>query len=210
MMALTLASCAPEVPKSLDEGATTVTDPVITNLTYTKNSSTQTESAPFTVARNIYPDMNTGFCAVTPNSAEVTLNGTYDSVGTDHLTFTGPMTQQISHSGDTFSIKFCIAPGSVLLSLKAVDAKGNSSSTLKISVLNFPTLSTLAAGHPQYPSPGFRTLGVSTKTASQNGGTVKSRSFSVGEHSTQTILSTGNTSLTMEVGFVNIIKQENP
>lgn len=197
---------ASEVAGGGDEPAT----PVLSSVSYLRNTVVTTLNSPIASSLNLQPDLSTGLCSALTNEAEITFRGTYDSAKVTQLRITGPLLDDIQLSTGTFTIRACISSGSTSLTIVGLTADNVDSDPVELSITIRPVFRTLAFGHPRYPGPGFRLQSGSASPASLTSGLLTARQLAIGDNAQTTIDSTGNTSYSLSVGFPQIIKEVSP
>ena len=214
LLALVLSNCGPSPnPLSLQEfdSYTLASAPQVNSFSYSIGATQFEELAPFVISRLIYPDLETGSCSASTNSAEIVLRGTFDSVRTAELQLSGALSSSVTTSGTNFSITACVPAGATLLRLQAVNSENRpNAGNVTLSLVIRPRLKTLAEALPSYPSPGFKTGGASTSLTSLNSNGLMARSFAVDSIGQDQITSLGAPGLTLSLGFSHLVALENP
>ena len=184
--------------------------PVLSSVSYLRDSVVTNLNAPVASTLNLRPDMSTGLCSTLTNEAEVTFVGTYDSATVTQMRITGPLLDDVQLSAGTFTIRACISSGSTAITIIGLTAADVASDAVELSITITPVLRTLAFGHPRYPSPGFRMQSGSASPASLTSNGLTVRQLTVSDSAQTMIASTGNTAYSLSVGFSNIVKEVNP
>ncbi len=181
---------------------------VVQQISYMQNGASSYIFSPITGSQNISPDYSTGVCSA---SAEVVVQGSFDSLNTSSWAIQGVKSSQVVSSGDQFTIKLCLAKGASLVTLKTLNAAGASQTfSPQISFNLSSKVQTLGFGHPTYPQPGFRAQNATTPLRAYTNQASQLANFSIGEMVGVGLTSASQPSMKMEIGFVNIISQVGP
>jgi hypothetical protein len=209
-LCLVLVACGapPQNPLSTPSADTIAApaDPVLEKLNYYSKNSFQTLSAPIAPAQSLSIDFESTICL--PAQAEVIFEGTIDSVNTESLEVVGAQSYIFNLVGSNFVVQACLASGVSALSIRALNSQSvGNANPIQISITTNGNVQTIGRGLVTYPSPGIKASQVVSQTSlgTQNG--LSLEDFSVGDVATQTVQSTGNSSLTLETGYINFVRQ---
>lgn len=192
------------VPKLPDEDKPAA--PVLQSISYKKDGVVVTLSDSLTYFNNVVPDFGNGNCAET--KSEFVFRGTVDSV-TKSLELIGADDPETIISNGNFEIKVCVKIGSATYRISSLsETKVKSDSAINFSLTVAGTIMTLGFGHPKYPAPGFVVGSVSQKNVVKTGD-IELNAVAIGSTHAKEIQSTGNTDLSMRVGFVSAVRENN-
>lgn len=179
--------------------------PVLEEITYSQGGNPIVVKSPFPSFLSVTPDFGTGTCL---NSAEITFKGTFDSEKTKDWQVSGSLSFQASTSANQFTITACLPAGGSILTVKTLDAKGSfnpHSPQLSLSISGL--IQTIGFGHPTYPQPGFRMLNASPKSALSTSSSVQLKNLAIGDVGGKEIISNNQPTMTMSIGFVQVLSK---
>lgn len=203
-----LLGCAevPNLEDSLNNSSMHPRVPIVTRLSYSVQSINTSLSAPFASSIVLYPDSQTGICSDIANTAELTLEGTFDETRTQSIEVVGITNQNFVLSGDQFTLRFCAATGSSVIRITATAANQKKSDPVEFSLSLTPALGTIGFGLAKYPSPGFRVEALGPSLTSLTSGSWTAQSL------TMSAINTNQTSgaWNLSVGFTPVLKEVHP
>ncbi|MFN9067264.1 MAG: hypothetical protein ACK5V3_08555 [Bdellovibrionales bacterium] len=181
-------------------------DPVIEKLSYYSKNTYQTLEAPLAADITLGADFESPVCP--PTQAEIIIEGQFDATSTESFELVGAQSYIVNLVGSKFTLQACLASGVSALSLSTVSSAAvKNTKPALLSITTNGNVQTIGRGLANYPNPGIKTAQVVSQYSlgTQNGITLDD--ISVGDVATQTVVSTGNTSLTLETGHVNFVRQ---
>ncbi len=204
ILTVLLTGCG--VPK-LPDDAVQPQIPILQSITYSQGGADVAITDLISYFFYISPDYGGGSC--TDNQAEVVFKGTVDAVSTTTLEVIGADSPTITVSNGQFEVVACAALGSTSFHIKGLNANGDKSVgavNFSLSLSTSTSIMTLGFGHPRYPAPGFMVSGTSKKNLVTTGD-VELNTIEIGTTMAKEIQATGNTNLTMRVGFVSAVRE---
>ncbi len=204
--AIVLSGCG--VPKIPDENKPAM--PKLISISYTNNGAVVTISDTFIYFINVNPDFGSGSCNET--KSEIVFRGTVDS-NTKSLEIIGADSPITTISNGNFEVIACLPAGSAAIRISAVgeaEVKSEKSVNFSLTITgsNSSDIRTIGFGHPKYPAPGFVIGGTALKNVIKTGDLVLNTVI-VGDTTAKDIQSTGNTDLTLRLGFVAAVRENN-
>lgn len=212
LLCVFLSGCnaPPDLQELLNQGQPPK-KPVVTRLLYEAQSSVLTLTAPFSASLVLYPDFQTGICSAVANTAELTLEGTYDVSGTNSIEAIGITTQNATLANGSFSLRFCVALGSSSIKIIATAENSKVSDEVELSLNLTPSMGSIGFGLTKYPNPGFRVESLAANSTSLTGGVWTAQSMSMSSISVnQAQVSSGISSWNLSLGFVPVLKEVQP
>ena len=181
-----------------------ISPPFISSIQYTQAGVTKSLSSPFSTTQDILADVGESPCSSVQSL--LTITGTFDTATAGNsIEVLGPASATSSYNSGGFTTTACLARGSTSLKFRVL-SENKKSSMVTVSVNVSSGIISIAWGHPQYPSPGFRL------NSSRQASLITSQGFNL-ENSTvessrpQVIPSTGNTNLSLSTGYLKILEQ---
>lgn len=212
MLCFFLSGCnpPPDLQEVLNQGQPPH-KPVVTRLSYEAQSSVLSLSAPFSASIVLYPDFQTGICSAVVNTAQLTLEGTYDESGTKSIEAVGITTQNATLSNGSFSLRICVALGSSAVKIVAIAENKKVSDGVEFSLNLTPSMGTIGFGLAKYPNPGFRVESLAASSTSLSSGAWTAQSMAMSSISVnQAQVSSGISSWNLSLGFVPLLKEVQP
>lgn len=185
--------------------------PVVTSLSYSAQSSASSIPAPFSESILVYPDFQTGICSAVTNTAELTLEGTYDERRTKSIEAVGLTTQSFELNNGRFTLRFCAALGSSAVRIVAVSESNKRSDEILFSFNLTPSLATIGFGLAKYPNPGFLMESIASSPESLASGSLTAEAFNLSSiHTSEKSATVGSAQWNLSIGFVSVLKEAQP
>lgn len=210
-----LLSCGPG-PKvasteTAQDKATVPANLTVTSISYYKNQASSNLFPPYTETISLAGDFASGSCLGA--TSQITILGTFDSTNASSVMMTGLISTQ-TLTGSNFKFVACLSQGATAVTLTSYnsDGVGNPAPTslsFNLTSVYDTSIKTIGSGHPRYPNPGFDLSGLNLPSGQLTSGDLTLKVGFTGTAATG-LNSTGNTSLTMDMGYANILKQTNP
>ncbi len=203
---LLLTSCQKALKDPLDSfsGGPQLGIPTLTEFSYWSAGSEVHITPPYLTTIDIIADSGSAPCG--SNESKVSIKGTYDTEQVNDIETNGLLKTTLDVENGLFTATGCLPRGASSLKLKGLTADGKKSNSVSLSVNVSSGISTLAWGHPQYPSPGFKANSASHSSALSSQG-IELSNVNIESNKAQAIQSTGNSSYSLQMGFVQTVKE---
>lgn len=203
---LLLTSCQKTLKDPLDSfsGGSQLAIPGLTGFSYWSAGSEVQVNPPYLTTLDIIADAGSAPCS--SNESKVSIKGTYDTEQVIDIETNGLLKSSVDAENGLFTATGCLPRGASSLKLKGLTADGKKSNSVSLSVNISSGISTLAWGHPRYPSPGFKANSALSSSGISSQG-IELTNVNIESSKAQAIQSTGNNSFTLQMGFVQTVKE---
>lgn len=202
---LLLTSCQKALKDPLDGfgGGTPLAIPTLSEFSYWSAGIETKISPPFLSTLDVIADAGSAPC--TQNESKVSIRGLYDTQQVEKIESFGLLKTAVDTENGEFTVTGCLSRGANSLKFKGVSTDGKKSDSALLSVNISSGITTLAWGHPRYPSPGFLANSASSSPLSSQG--IQMSNVNIESSKAQIIPSTGNTAYSLQMGFLNAVKE---
>jgi hypothetical protein len=183
----------------------------VSSITYVKNLSSTVLFPPYAGSVSLPADFGSGSCLGA--TTQVDIEGIYDNVNATSVMMTGVVSTQ-TLIGSKFKFTACFVAGATAITITSYNSASVANPapvSLSINVTSIfdPTFKTLGNGHPRYPNTGIDVSNLSLTSGPKTSGALTLKSGFVGAIGVKAA-STGNPTLTLDMGFANYLRQSSP